>query len=788
MTIIANGVCGDYPQAFWRVDDEGNLVIYGEGKPHISFKMPWDEYAQTVKTFTVERGITSISVELKNYTNLRRVEFSDTVRYNFCTFKGCVNLSEIVVSDTLEHFYDGSIEDTAWYGSQPDGPVYIGKIFYGFKGEYCGDPVFTVRDGTKGITRGSFKVKGIMRVNLPKSIVDVAQSDFTFDDDIMNMNIKSGRSAYRTWNWSFSDGILQLPQGGVKDFYQPGEQPWSSFRDNIKAVRVFIVADKSGYIGMNAFAECKSLREVSLENRVSVINTGAFKNCTSLRSVTQTDNTERIEKGAFSGCKNLTEISLPHLTAMSGRELVKFNEHNPVKYTVKSKELAVQKRKGCLVGGFGKNFSWTLDKSGTMTFFGEGEMPYDEKFFSEQGEFDRSAVKKLILDDRITVIGSGAFKNFSGLTEIVFPKGLNGILRGAFQGCCALKEIIIPDTVKSIMELAFESCRGLRRVVLPEGLKYIGNGSFLSCESLERIHLPKSLRYIGHGAFGRCEKLAEINIPENATVNGNILYGTLLEQNSPDEIFYHDGWVLGYARDPSEKILRFKKGTKKIVEEAFGNGEGYDSPYNITEVILYGDICEIGANAFACVTTLEKVTADCTFKRLGTNVFSGTPWLDDQPDGLVILANAVLKYKGAVPEKLTIPSEYNGRKITLIAPYCNDAYDKLRELEIGENVELVCTNAFSYSPKLEKVTIPASVKRIEGHAFFNCPMLKSVFIPPSVEKIENGAFGYSSNPEYKWNDPISSQYLLTADFTIICERGSAAEKYAADNGINIDYV
>ncbi len=115
-------------------------------------------------------------------------------------------------------------------------------------------------------------------------------------------------------------------------------------------------------------------------------------------------------------------------------------------------------------------------------------------------------------------------------------------------------------------------------------------------------------------------------------------------------------------------------------------------------------------------------------------------------------------------------------------------YDKLRELEIGANIESIGESAFSYSQILEKVTIPDSVKRISSNAFMQCEMLKRVFIPSSVEEIGDRAFGYYYNPEYKWDDPDSPYHLRVEGFTIICERGSAAEKYAADNGFRIEYV
>lgn len=95
--IIAQGDCGvtEGYKTFWRLDDQGTLTVYGEGKMHISFVTPWDEYADAIKKFIVERGITIVSVTLKNYHNLTYVEFSDTLIYDFCMVRKRFGSGEI---------------------------------------------------------------------------------------------------------------------------------------------------------------------------------------------------------------------------------------------------------------------------------------------------------------------------------------------------------------------------------------------------------------------------------------------------------------------------------------------------------------------------------------------------------------------------------------------------------------------------------------------------------------------------------------------------------------------
>lgn len=72
--------------------------------------------------------------------------------------------------------------------------------------------------------------------------------------------------------------------------------------------------------------------------------------------------------------------------------------------------------------------------------------------------------------------------------------------------------------------------------------------------------------------------------------------------------------------------------------------------------------------------------------------------------------------------EITIPSTYNGKKVTVIGDY-----------------------VFSGCKVLTSVTIPESIVKIDSCAFQNCISLKSVVIPKSVRTIANGAFSGCSS-------------------------------------------
>jgi hypothetical protein len=67
----------------------------------------------------------------------------------------------------------------------------------------------------------------------------------------------------------------------------------------------------------------------------------------------------------------------------------------------------------------------------------------------------------LILPNNLTVIGSGAFKNWDSLTGVIIPPTVSRIEAEAFRGCSGLVRIIIPAGVTGIGADAFSSCGSL---------------------------------------------------------------------------------------------------------------------------------------------------------------------------------------------------------------------------------------------------------------------------------------------------------------------------------------
>lgn len=156
---------------------------------------------------------------------------------------------------------------------------------------------------------------------------------------------------------------------------------------------------------------------------------------------------------------------------------------------------------GTLAGGL----SWNLTKAGTMTISGSGAMP-DFSSMEEQPWIDYSSqIRKVIIGNGVTSIGSCAFWNCGVLSAEISPS-VTTIGNSAFRGSSIIS-VTIPSSVRTISDSAFQQCQNLSSVVISEGVETIGQNAFNACTSLTSIALPASVGEVGSAAFFQCQAM-----------------------------------------------------------------------------------------------------------------------------------------------------------------------------------------------------------------------------------------------------------------------------------------
>ena len=111
--------------------------------------------------------------------------------------------------------------------------------------------------------------------------------------------------------------------------------------------------------------------------------------------------------------------------------------------------------------------------------------------------YDDSNSLSVELPSSVIEIGSCAFYNAIGLTEVIIPPNskLEQIGYSAFSGCEDLKSIYLPEGVNSLDNQAFYGCDSLKEIVIPASLEYVGEGTFSDCQGLESFQVASGNKY-----------------------------------------------------------------------------------------------------------------------------------------------------------------------------------------------------------------------------------------------------------------------------------------------------
>ena len=98
----------------------------------------------------------------------------------------------------------------------------------------------------------------------------------------------------------------------------------------------------------------------------------------------------------------------------------------------------------------------------------------------------------------------------------------------------------------------------------------------------------------------------------------------------------------------------------------------------------------------------------------------------------------ITKYLGNDKE-VVIPSEIDGKTVTLIDDDAFRNNEKLKSVKLPDTLIGIGVEAFAFCKSLESVNIPEGIKDFSP-AFRGCEMLKSIVIPEGIERIEQGMF------------------------------------------------
>lgn len=472
-------------------------------------------------------------------------------------------------------------------------------------------------------------------------------------------------------------------------------------------------------IGEQAFSSCTGLTSVDIPNSVTTIEQAAFMYCTGLTSIAISDSISRIGAQAFSGCSGLTQIEIPRsVTCVAGCAF-----------------------EAC------------------------------------------TGLKSLFIPNTLISIENGAFSRCSGLETIVVEEGnpvydsrdncnaiIETLCNEIVTGC---NNTIIPNTIDSIGPMAFYECMSLNQISIPSRICSIESGAFWGCEGLNAVHIndleawlnilfadeSSNPLFYAHHLFLNGQEVNNLIIPNSINaINQYVFSGfsALTEITIPNVVinigegsFSHCTGITG---------VEIPNSVRSIDANAFSNCTG------LLSIDIPSSVSAIGDFAFSNCINLSDVTLTSSVTSMGYNVFGGTKWFNNQPDGIIYLGQMAYDYKGSMPSSSTLClregtigiaggafSGFSGligvdmpNSVKTIGSGAFSSCYNLKSVHIPNSVISIGTSAFVSCWGLTDLTIGNNVTTIGQGAFANCAKLKSLVIPNSVVSIYGGAFSIMS--------------------------------------------
>ncbi|MBQ8178690.1 MAG: leucine-rich repeat protein [Clostridia bacterium] len=683
-------------------------------------------------------------------------------------FRDCVNLENIVLSDSIVKYGEKAFENTAWLSNYESDFLIMDGTLIAYKGEggaivipeevkAINSYVFSGNDTITSVTFDTNCIIDTIGANWFRDCVNL-------EEIILNEYVTHvERSALEGTKW--------LSQASV------GSNPALYYENTYFGIKriVLYVGTSNTYrvpsdvteIMPTAFSGVSSLGQlIFVEGKLTEITDGAFEGCTSLTMVTLVDNIVYVGERAFAGTPWLAKQTEAEFVILSGK-LVKYNG-TATEVVLPSGISAIEK------GVFDGKGITSLDMSATVierleenvfnglstlasvvfspytTYVGAGALNGTAWLNAQTDDFvivnDVALVAYNGSESTIEVPDSVRYLNSDVLggnsyVDTVIIKGEIAIGDRAFVGT-SLYSLIGENYIQSIGKDAFlgteyESIN--LSGVAPDGEAQTENiflvigGHLVKFECYDpEVVIPKDVTYIPEGIFSGNTQITSVDfskvtgaltIEPNAFRNATNLkditfsdkidyigmrafYNTKWQNNTTDEIIVTaNGKLLAYIAEGT--TVKIPATVKSFARDVFKGNT------NITTIeFAQGATVNIPEEAFKGCTSLVNVTFPRVAFEVGVNAFENTAWLRKQGD-YVVVNGMLIGYKGTSTDIL-IPST-----VTYIYDYVFKGNEQITSLAFANGT---------------------NISTIKGETFVGCSNLKDVTFRTTLETLDMGAF------------------------------------------------
>ncbi|MBO4937749.1 MAG: leucine-rich repeat protein [Oscillospiraceae bacterium] len=556
----------------------------------------------------------------------------------------------------------------------------------------------------------------------------------------------------------------------------------------VGGVPVTLVCPEAFYVSWN-------LGQVTLPDTITEIGYSAFGLCGSLTSINIPANVRILGNSVFSNTA-LTEIQLPEGLEMIGYNCFAYSDLTSIRLPASVNLVGSGAFAGC--------------SALSAITVAEGNAAYqavDGVLFTADGKklvaYPGGAGASYSVPAGVEIIGDGAFRNLTALTNVTFPEGLKVIDRLAFCDTTALASIDLPDSLEVIGNGAFAGSLASRMgdngfaVEIGGNVSYVGfdafsgyritqfhvsennlnyaaaNGCLLNKSGTRliqapyglegKLEVPSGVGYIGWHAFNNCTGITELVFPDSVVAVSHASYVPENLKKLTVGSGMTDWQGLNQYIDVAEIILSGDNPNYTLHE-----GSIYSK--DMTRLLLCRSIAgqfeipegvvQIAEHAFPSPNTgfsaLTQITIPASVQTIPEGAFSALGALESFE--IASGSSDFSVYDGLL---------YSADGATLVAcPMGRTGTIQVREgtVEIGSKAFY-----FGSSMKADTVIIPEGVTVIRYGNFTSTPYgsLLQLYLPASVTDIHPDMFEYANEVE------------------VHCPAGSAADTFAREIGIKV---
>ncbi|MBQ8356804.1 MAG: leucine-rich repeat protein [Clostridia bacterium] len=823
---------------------------------------------------TIPAGVTSIGeAAFSGCTGLTSITIpANVVSIGYGAFSGCKALTEINYNATALEAMSGYHRTFDEAGKGGEGiTVYIGanvtvipaNLFVGVSNivsvvfaqdsvcESIGDSAFynctnlanmTIPASVVSIGEQAFRgCVGLTEVTIGDGVTDIGSQAFSGCSNLASVTI--GRSVRSLGENAFHScvGLTQINFNATAMSDLRGNFFHDAGRD-VTGITVCIGANVT-VIPSYLFYNASYLTSVTFEQGSHCTGIGdlAFNGCTQLASITLPDSVTTIGASAFNGCARLASITIPELVTQIGENaflgctgLIEIN-FNATAMLHLTSGTPVFGKAGSLSSGITVKIGANVTQIPAYLFYPGlyDDAPKITSVAFAQGSkctcigayafYASAALSSVTIPATVTSIGSRAFADCAGLTEINFyATALDDLLSGeqpfrlgstdtqnpitlniganvtkipaylfyenynigtvvfeqgsvcvsigayAFGRCTALSAITLPETVTQIGERAFQSCTSLQSFVIPSRVASIGAGAF-SYSSLTGVTIPDSVTTIGAYAFSGCASMQSVTIGKGVVSIGTQAF---YDCTGLTEIHFNATAM----PDLSEQLYIFTRNT------ATSNTITLNIGANVTQIpaYLFSGVTDmvavsfasqsqcktIGSEAFYGCTGLVNIVIPDAVTTIGTKAFYGCTGLTviTIGKGVTTIGNSAFSVCTGVTQL-----NFNATAMSDLQAW-NNAFSVGTDtvgvtVTFGANVTRIPAYLFHYVSEIKVVVFEADSRcaDIGDGAFLGCEYLVNIKIPENVTHIGISAF-YACSALSEMEFESTEGWVATNDF------------------------